>query len=278
MAEAKKENIENNNTMSLIERFKQFMAKVDWSELTIGEKEALYEATYGVPNGDGIPFKVIPGNKEETIRIIYGDEETQLKLRKSDLKKFRKWLEDTYMGKEVGEVWLSMEREREWDEERNLRNTRYTYETNKSVLSALKMFFSLYNIGRDVTISKNGLFQKADYVVYDNLKTHSYAIEDEIRLIYIPEKRLATKWHTDPIPESKWFKDDRTGIYSEMKLFDLKTYSGFPLRISKIILGTKFPYPDENVKQFTARLKETNILTSQKKENVFVRSEIEDYR
>ena len=112
MAEAKKENIENNNTMSLIERFKQFMAKVDWSELTIGEKEALYEATYGVPNGDGIPFKVIPDNKEETIRIIYGDEETQLKLRKSDLKKFRKWLEDTYMGKEVGEVWLSMERER----------------------------------------------------------------------------------------------------------------------------------------------------------------------
>ena len=568
MAEVKKENIGNKNTMSLIESFRQFMAKVDWSELTIGEKEALYQSTYGVPNGEGIPFKVIPDNKEETIRIIYGDDETQLELRKVDLKKFRKWLEDTYMEKEVGEVWLSMERERERDEERNLRNTRYIYETNKSVLSALKMFFSLYNIGKDVTISKNGLSQKADYVVYDNrwnyrivicvkpydfisivsfknvfnhiidaypdayfiltdgqqavvakasenpimhtsfvislsrlhsqfvsqppqplqdkeakqlltsainnvriskdnktkkeqllafvdtltekdfvftnseicylnekkesqffqllvgtywgsivrfssarrlyallengkmdmcslvcmndpseqnyadryiglpevmvasrdsfiisacaaerendltlwrlygddakgicikfdlwsesdlekhgfylgrvsygstksahyeleiistiyaafgekgwkfifqnwdiwkhfFKTHSYAIEDEIRLIYIPEKRLATKWHIDPIPESKWFKDDRTGIYSEMKLFDLTTNSGFPLRLSKIILGTKFPYPDENVKQFTARLKETKILTTEKKENVFVRSEIEDYR
>ena len=547
--------------MSLTERFEEFMAKVDWDELTTGEKEALYEATYGAPNEDGIPFKVITDDNDNVI-IEYVQENARIKIPRDHLRDFRQWLEETYMGGELGEAYLAEKAEKEKDEAREMRKIRYAYEVDQVVLGKLKKYFSPYSIGRDENIGGDKFEWRADFVVYDNLngyrliievkpfdyisidnflqifapiyngeldvyyiltdgqravyahspgeiimelslsillakistrmealqdsfevesakkcflraieetktgdkgekikkrneliefvkslskkdiesdekkkicnlkedkesqlfkllvgtyagsivrfssarrlykiledgkmdmcslvcmndpsekdyadrylglpniidnakdtfiisacstdkendlttwrlygddtkgicirlelnrdfnltkngfylarisygeapnvhyeldiiknifsffkeigwrftfcnwgvwkhffKKHSYAIEDEIRLLYMPNRKSKN--------EGKWYKDDRTGIYSEMKLFDLTDSKAFPLTIGKVILGTNFPYPVENVKQFTARLKETKILTIGSKDEVFVKSKIEDYR
>ena len=81
--------------MRLEERFEQFMAKVDWFELSLGEQEALYEATRGVPNAEGIPFSVIEKeNGESVIRYL---DEAEIILSHDELHKFSRWLEATYM-------------------------------------------------------------------------------------------------------------------------------------------------------------------------------------
>lgn len=88
-------------------------------------------------------------------------------------------------------------------------------------------------------------------------KQHTYAIEKEIRLVYMPSEYI-------PIAKSVWFPDDRTSIYSEMKTFDLSHDTAFPLTLSRVILGTKFPNPDINVKQFKKRLGMAKIITDTK--------------
>lgn len=76
-------------------------------------------------------------------------------------------------------------------------------------------------------------------------KKYQFAIEQEIRLLFLPEIQGASKQ-----AESKWFLDDRTSMYSEMKLFDVSTLkTDFPLVVNKIILGVRFPSNKENAEQ-----------------------------
>lgn len=89
-------------------------------------------------------------------------------------------------------------------------------------------------------------------------KDFAYSVENEIRLVFMPNPYL-------PISDSIWFTDDRTNIYSEMRVFDLTKDTAFPLTLDKIILGTNFPaYPD-NTRQFNRRIAMTKIRTT--KEN-----------
>lgn len=103
--------------MSAIEKYKEFMTQVDWNELSAGEKEALFEATRGVPNPDGIPFRVITdGGRDSDVKIIYDNNDTNptIDLSHEELVGFHKWLEDTYMDGNA-ELFNTLEREKEKD-------------------------------------------------------------------------------------------------------------------------------------------------------------------
>lgn len=106
-------------------------------------------------------------------------------------------------------------------------------------------------------------------------KKNQYAIEREIRLLYFPED-------DNRINEvgSKWFKEDKTDIYSEMKLFDLtKANTHFPFTLNAVILGTNFPQKEENAKQFNRRFARSNIIRNISYQSDYVlESTIEDYR
>lgn len=93
-------------------------------------------------------------------------------------------------------------------------------------------------------------------------KNHSYAVEEEIRLLYQPKKKAKKG-------ENVWFVDDRTSIYSEMRLFDLrKKKSGCPLELNQIVLGTRFPDPFTNMKQIKKKFEIMGIITSTKMEDL----------
>ena len=129
---------------------------------------------------------------------------------------------------------------------------------------------------KNITLAFNSNSWKFEFGKWDIwkhfFKKHLYAIEEEIRLLYMPLKEIPKS-----LPESKWFNDDRTNIYSELKLFDLRD-ENFPLTINQIILGTNFPAKEENVKQFKLRLKASQLRTVLGQEHVVVESTIEDYR
>lgn len=104
-------------------------------------------------------------------------------------------------------------------------------------------------------------------------KKNIYAYEKEVRLLYMPSESRKPAHQGET-----WFEDDRTGIYSETKLFDLTTDNAFPLTINKITLGPKFRSIDQNVKQFNQRLLRTQIITKPDRGLVFQPSKIKDYR
>jgi len=105
-------------------------------------------------------------------------------------------------------------------------------------------------------------------------KQHMYAVENEIRLLYMPSEYI-------PLSESIWFTDDRTSIYSEMKVFDLSRSTAFPLSLSRVVLGIKFPMPKENIPQFNRRFTKSGICIHQSEERdkkLVSLSDIENYR
>lgn len=159
--------------MRLEERFEQFMAKVDWFELSLGEQEALYEATRGVPNVEGIPFSVIEKeNGESVIRYL---DEAEIILSHDELHKFSRWLEATYMEGEMGETYFPIKREIEKEELSHRRHMVFSYDTETNVFLILKEHFSSFSIARNVTFVSEGARYTADFVVYDK--------DDVIRMI-----------------------------------------------------------------------------------------------
>lgn len=106
-------------------------------------------------------------------------------------------------------------------------------------------------------------FVLKDWLVWKHFfKNHSYAVEEEIRLLYQPKKKAKKG-------ENVWFVDDRTSIYSEMRLFDLrKKKSRCPLELNQIVLGTRFPEPYTNIKQIKKKFEIMGIITSTKMEEL----------
>jgi hypothetical protein len=106
-------------------------------------------------------------------------------------------------------------------------------------------------------------------------KKYQFSIEQEIRLLFLPEVEGASEQ-----AESKWFLDDRTSIYSEMKLFDVSTLdTDFPLVVNKIILGVRFPSNKDNADQINTCFLRSNIaLIDQKRTEIVIPSTITDYQ
>jgi hypothetical protein len=90
----------------LTSSYEEFMKEVDWDELNLMEKVALFDAAHGELNEDGIPFAVksIKGSKD--VKLSYIDSPIALVLKEDDKKKFPKWLEKTYMQGEDGYSYL----------------------------------------------------------------------------------------------------------------------------------------------------------------------------
>ena len=110
---------------------------------------------------------------------------------------------------------------------------------------------------------KGRRFVLKDWLVWKHFfKNYSYAVEEEIRLLYQPKKAAKKN-------ENVWFKDARTSIYSELRLFDMtKKRSRFPLRLSQIILGTSFPILGTNKEQIRKWFGQTNIVTDTRIEEI----------
>lgn len=99
-------------------------------------------------------------------------------------------------------------------------------------------------------------------------KKKEYSIEKEIRLVYIPDINAQSR--DNIFDEQVWFMDDKTSIYSEMKLFKLDgTNPHFPLTVDKIYLGIKFPARDENVKQFQQCLETRKVFMTSQQKDIF---------
>lgn len=120
---------------------------------------------------------------------------------------------------------------------------------------------------------QNWKFELSEWQVWKHFfKQNTYAVEEEIRLIYMPSEYV-------PLARSIWFTDDRTSIYSEMKVFDLSHDSSFPLTLNKVILGIKFPSLKENVPQINRRLSKSNICIHKNEgEELVSHCDIENYR
>ena len=97
--------------------YRAFMDTVDWDELTIGEKQALYDAANGQVMNGGIPFDVQPyGNDEKSVLLSYINSDLSLLLTEQSWKLFPKWLEDTYMDGEDGNTYLGIQAAMEKDD------------------------------------------------------------------------------------------------------------------------------------------------------------------
>ena len=93
--------------------FKAFMDAVNWEELNIKEKEALFEAAHGKINEKGIPFAVKAKGNRGIVELSYIGSDVVLLLEKAACKAFPKWLENTYMHGEDGYAYLSFLEARE---------------------------------------------------------------------------------------------------------------------------------------------------------------------
>lgn len=98
--------------------YKTFMDTVDWAELNIEERMALFEAAHGNLNENGIPFSVqsINGDSENVV-LSYIDSDTSLILTEKGKKDFPHWLEQTYMNGENGYSYLGFHQATEHDDE-----------------------------------------------------------------------------------------------------------------------------------------------------------------
>lgn len=89
----------------------------------------------------------------------------------------------------------------------------------------------------DGTFSKEGkCFTFRNWHIWKHFfKSKHFAVEDEIRLLFIPNKNY--------IADFRWIKNDASKIVSKMLLFSLHTNSRnagiFPLSISRVYLGPK---------------------------------------
>lgn len=91
-----------------VSTFDEFMAVVDWQELAIGEKQALYEAAHGKINEEGFPFKVMPSSTSNNVVILeYIPGKVTIALSEAAVAYFPKWLEQNYMEGEDGYSYLA---------------------------------------------------------------------------------------------------------------------------------------------------------------------------
>lgn len=86
--------------------YEEFMKGVDWDELNLMEKIALFDAAHGELNEKGLPFAVKAIEGSEDVKLSYIDSPVALRLKEEDKKNFPKWLEDTYMNREDGYSYL----------------------------------------------------------------------------------------------------------------------------------------------------------------------------
>ena len=80
------------------------------------------------------------------------------------------------------------------------------------------------------------------YIWKHFFKSHHFAVEDEVRLLYIPPQ--------DSAAEAKWIKNEANLIVSKMLLFDLMTNTTssnskkqFPMTIEHVFIGPKITEP-----------------------------------
>lgn len=121
---------------------------------------------------------------------------------------------------------------------------------------------------------KKWSFDFAEWNIWKHFfKDNAYAVEEEIRLLFMPIPHI-------PLAKSIWFLDDRTNIYSEMKVFDLSNETVFPLILNRIVLGANFPAFDENTDQLNRRLSHSNIRTYEVERHKLVShcDDIQNYR
>ena len=121
---------------------------------------------------------------------------------------------------------------------------------------------------------KKWSFDFAEWNIWKHFfKDNAYAVEEEIRLLFLPIPHI-------PLAKSIWFLDDRTNIYSEMKVFDLSNETVFPLILNRIVLGANFPAFDENTDQLNRRLSHSNIRTYEVERHKLVShcDDIQNYR
>ena len=163
--------------MSRVDKYKEFMAHVEWDELSLGEKEALYEATYGSPSEGSYPFRVISdGDKGSDIIIEYRINDAKIKLSHKELSIFRAWLEDNYMSNNA-EAYLTIEREKEKDGLRLKNNVISEFEISQIVLRILLQYCSAYRIKRDAVIYESEPYTRADYIIYNNIQELQMILE-----------------------------------------------------------------------------------------------------
>ena len=92
-------------------------------------------------------------------------------------------------------------------------------------------------------------------------KPRGFKVEKEIRLLFHPKETIAEK--------TQWVFAN--GIYSPIYMFSLKEKDkDYPLNISKIILGSRFPAQDVNKILIEKRFKEYGL-------TVYVETSIIDY-
>ena len=67
--------------------------------------------------------------------------------------------------------------------------------------------------------------------------------EKEVRLLYLSNNK-------EPRESITWIENAQSGIVSKMMLFPLKPEKQFPLRLNKVIVGSKSPEPEAIARQF----------------------------
>ena len=162
--------------MSLNQRFKQFMDQVEWGNLDFEEQRALFDATDGNFNENGVPFSVSEEDGGAIIVIRYNDD-AELRLHRKDIAKFRRWLEKTYLGGEMCEAYFPVIEEIEKDRVREEREMKSGYEIEQLVLSILKERYSRFSIAKHSYVPfGDGMFF-ADFAVFDRQDHYRLIIE-----------------------------------------------------------------------------------------------------
>lgn len=89
-----------------VQTFEQFMNYAQWEELSIEEQNALYDVLSGSsPMDMGLFYTTTRG---ENILLFYKLDNVCIRLTPSRKRYFVKWLEDKYMGGEMGDVYFSL--------------------------------------------------------------------------------------------------------------------------------------------------------------------------
>lgn len=107
-------------------------------------------------------------------------------------------------------------------------------------------------------------------------KSSNYITEHEVRLLYV-----APEQENDKNIETIWMQDYKSGIMCEMKLFNYAyspTSNLFPLRISHIYLGPKYPEAEVCAQQIGYLLTKSKVYKTSSPYDMVHKSGIDDYR
>lgn len=107
-------------------------------------------------------------------------------------------------------------------------------------------------------------------------KSENYVTEREVRLLYV-----APENENDKNIETVWMQDNKSGIMCEMKLFNYAyspTSNLFPLRITHIYLGPKYPEAEVSAQQIGYLLSRSKVYKTNTPYDMVHVSQINDYR